>query len=77
MSKTGLEKMWPHASRCDNTKSNSVMQHEAGEEGASKERMSFILPAGCRLLDVWNEVNTAERVCCSYRTEKRANFGWT
>lgn len=73
MLKVGLEKVWPQANCCDNMESNSVIQHGSGELG-SKERMRLTLPAGCSLA-VWNEVNTAERMCCSYRTEKAENFG--
>lgn len=42
-----------------------------------KERMMSIPPAGCRLLDAWNEVNTTERMCSSHRAEKAENFGQT
>ena len=77
MSKIRLEKMWPHASCCDNMKCNSVIQHGAGEEVGSKERTRLILPEGCCLLDICNEVNAAERMFCSYRAEKAENFGWT
>jgi len=76
MLKIELEEMWPHASCCDNMKSNSVIHHGTGEEGRSKERTTLILSAGCSL-ETWKEVNTAERMCYSYRTEKAENFGWT